>query len=100
MSGYVLHPDAYTDLDDIWEFIAEASLDAADRVREDHRRLAGDASGYDGCLCVDLAVPLRARGHAQCTADATIATYRAANDQWATGFDVAGQVAPLSYKCR
>ena len=35
MSGYVLHPEAYTDLDDIWEFIAEDSLDAADRVRED-----------------------------------------------------------------
>jgi len=35
MSGYILHPDAYTDLDDIWEFIAEDSLDAADRVREE-----------------------------------------------------------------
>jgi antitoxin ParD1/3/4/toxin ParE1/3/4 len=35
MSGYVLHPEAYTDLDDIWEFIAEDNLNAADRVRED-----------------------------------------------------------------
>jgi toxin ParE1/3/4 len=32
MSGYVFHPDAYTDLGDIWEFIAEDNLDAADRV--------------------------------------------------------------------
>ena len=32
MSGYALHPEAYADIDDIWEFIAEGSLDAADRV--------------------------------------------------------------------
>ncbi len=35
MSGYVLHPDAYTDLAEIWEFIAEDNLDAADRVLEE-----------------------------------------------------------------
>ena len=35
MSGHVLYPEAYTDLDDIWDFIAEDNLDAADRVRED-----------------------------------------------------------------
>jgi antitoxin ParD1/3/4/toxin ParE1/3/4 len=34
MSGYILHPEAYTDLDNIWEFIAEDNLDAADRLRE------------------------------------------------------------------
>lgn len=34
MTGFVLHPEAYTDIEDIWEFIAEDSLDAADRVRE------------------------------------------------------------------
>src|SRR5690242_4533878 len=34
MSGYVLHPQAYIDLDRIWDFIAEDSLDAADRLRE------------------------------------------------------------------
>ena len=33
MSGFVLHPDAYTDLDEIWEYIAAESLDAADRIR-------------------------------------------------------------------
>lgn len=32
MSGFVLHPDALTDLDEIWEFIAADNLDAADRV--------------------------------------------------------------------
>ena len=31
MSGYVLSADAALDLDDIWEFIAADSLDAADR---------------------------------------------------------------------
>ena len=34
MSGYILHPEAYTDLASIWEFIANDNLDAADRVRE------------------------------------------------------------------
>jgi plasmid stabilization system protein ParE len=31
MSGYVLSPDAALDLDDIWEYIAADSVDAADR---------------------------------------------------------------------
>ena len=35
MSGYILHPGAYTDLDEIWEFIAQDNLDAADRVRDE-----------------------------------------------------------------
>lgn len=35
MSGFVLHPEAYTDLDEIWEYIAADNLEAADRVRED-----------------------------------------------------------------
>jgi plasmid stabilization system protein ParE len=35
VSGFILHPEAYADIDEIWEFIAEGSLDAADRVREE-----------------------------------------------------------------
>src|SRR5579863_8106069 len=35
MSGFVLHPQAYADLDEIWEYIAIDNLDAADRVREE-----------------------------------------------------------------
>ena len=35
MTGYDFHPDASTDLDEIWEFIAADNLDAADRVIED-----------------------------------------------------------------
>jgi len=35
MSEFVLHPQAYADLDEIWEYIAGDSLDAADRVREE-----------------------------------------------------------------
>lgn len=35
MSGFVLHPEALADLDDIWEFIATDSLDSADRVLEE-----------------------------------------------------------------
>jgi len=32
MTGYEFHPEAVRDLDEIWEFIAADSLDAADRV--------------------------------------------------------------------
>jgi plasmid stabilization system protein ParE len=32
MSGYALHPEAFTDLDNIREFIAEDNPDAADRL--------------------------------------------------------------------
>ncbi len=35
MSGFVLHPEANTDLDEIWEYIAADNLDAADRVLEE-----------------------------------------------------------------
>jgi len=35
MSDFVLHPQAYADLDEIWEYIAADNLDAADRVREE-----------------------------------------------------------------
>jgi plasmid stabilization system protein ParE len=35
MIGFVFHPDAYTDLADIWEYIAADSIDAADRFREE-----------------------------------------------------------------
>jgi len=30
MSGYAFHPDAFTDLNEIWEYIAEDNIDAAD----------------------------------------------------------------------
>ena len=35
MSGYVLHPAAFDDLNEIWEYLAADSLDAADRVLEE-----------------------------------------------------------------
>jgi plasmid stabilization system protein ParE len=35
MPGFVLHPEAYADLDEIWEYIAADNLDAADRVSEE-----------------------------------------------------------------
>jgi plasmid stabilization system protein ParE len=35
MSDFVLHPEAEQDIADIWEFIAEDSIDAADRVRDE-----------------------------------------------------------------
>ncbi len=35
MSGFVLHPDALTDLTEIWEYIAAENSGAADRVLEE-----------------------------------------------------------------
>jgi len=35
MSDFVLHPEAVRDLDDVWEYIAVDSLDAADRTIEE-----------------------------------------------------------------
>ena len=34
MKRFVLHPEAYTDIDDVWEYIAFDNIDAADRIRE------------------------------------------------------------------
>ncbi len=35
MSGFVLHPGAFADLDEIWEFIAADNVMAADRVLDE-----------------------------------------------------------------
>ena len=35
MSSYAFHPEAFTDLNEIWEFIAEDNIDAADHLIED-----------------------------------------------------------------
>ena len=35
MNEYAFHPEGFADLDQIWEFIAERNLDAADQVLAD-----------------------------------------------------------------
>lgn len=35
MSGFVLHPEAIVDLEEIWDFIAADNVDAADRVLQE-----------------------------------------------------------------
>ena len=35
MREFVLHPEAYRDLDDLWEYIAFDNVGAADRTREE-----------------------------------------------------------------
>ena len=35
MTAYAFHPDAFADLDEIWEYIAEDIIDAADRILAD-----------------------------------------------------------------
>jgi len=42
MTGYEFHPEAETDLNDIWDYIASDSVNAADRViAEIHQTLEG-----------------------------------------------------------
>ena len=62
MSGYALHPEAFTDLDGIREYIAEDNPDAADRVMTEIfdgiRALV--ASPHQGCRRPNLTSrPLR-----------------------------------------
>jgi plasmid stabilization system protein ParE len=62
MSRYAFHPDAFADLDEIWEYIAKDNLDAADRVLSDvHSTLATLAASPEiGHLRPDLTTrPLR-----------------------------------------
>jgi toxin ParE1/3/4 len=41
MSDYAFHPEAFADLEEIWEYIAQDNIDAADRVLADiHSTLA------------------------------------------------------------
>jgi plasmid stabilization system protein ParE len=35
MRGCALHPEAFADLDQLWEYVAEHNIDAADRVVDD-----------------------------------------------------------------
>jgi plasmid stabilization system protein ParE len=35
VSAYWFHPDAFADLNEIWEFIAQDSVDAANRVLDE-----------------------------------------------------------------
>jgi toxin ParE1/3/4 len=35
MSGFVFHPAAFRDINEIWEFIAEDNLNAADRILDE-----------------------------------------------------------------
>ena len=38
MTGYRFHPEAERDLDEIWEYIAAADINAADRISADIKR--------------------------------------------------------------
>jgi plasmid stabilization system protein ParE len=38
MSGYAFHLDAFADLDEIWEYIAQNNIDAARRPDNDEQR--------------------------------------------------------------
>lgn len=37
MSGFILHPDALADLEEIWEFIAVDNIESADGVLDEIR---------------------------------------------------------------
>lgn len=48
MKGLRLHPEAYNDLDEIWNFIAADSVAAADRVLEEIRGALANISLFPG----------------------------------------------------
>jgi plasmid stabilization system protein ParE len=51
MTAYDFHPEAVRDLDEIWDFIAEDSLDAADKVISEI------------LAAIDVLVPFPNQGH-------------------------------------
>ncbi len=62
-------------------------------------QLAGYTARDDRGLCVDLAFPVRAHSHVQRTAHSAVAPDGPADDQWASSFDVTGQVTSFGHKC-
>jgi antitoxin ParD1/3/4/toxin ParE1/3/4 len=46
MSGYAFHPEAFADLDEIWEFIAQDDIDAADLVLADIHDTLGALTAF------------------------------------------------------
>jgi plasmid stabilization system protein ParE len=62
MTGYVFHPEARRDLDEIWDFISADNIDAADRVISDILRSVRQAVSFPnrGRIRLDLSSrPLR-----------------------------------------
>lgn len=53
MKGFVLHPDAYKDLEEIWEYVSADNPQAADRILEEirqtiHRLVQFPRQGHTG----------------------------------------------------
>lgn len=46
MSGFVLHPAAEADLNDIWEYVAEDSIVAADRLLAEFHAAIGNLVAF------------------------------------------------------
>jgi plasmid stabilization system protein ParE len=46
MSGYAFHPEAFTDLDEIWEYFAADHIDAADRFLADIESILTTLAAY------------------------------------------------------
>ncbi len=57
MTGFVFHPEAYEDLDEIWEYIAARDLDAADRLLDEHYAVMRTLASFPhaGHIRADLA---------------------------------------------
>ena len=46
MTAYAFHPEALTDLDEIWDFVATENLDAADRLIAEISEAAGQLAVF------------------------------------------------------
>src|SRR5690242_9767088 len=56
MSGFVLHPEVLRDLEEIWDYIALSSIDAADKVLDEVYRAISELTvfPYTGHVRLDL----------------------------------------------
>lgn len=67
MSRYTFTPDAEDDLDEIWEYIAEANVDSADRVIADIHEAVEAFADIPGMGHRRDALPMRRYASGPCT---------------------------------
>jgi len=67
MSSFKLSPEAFQDIEGIWDFIAEDNVDAADRVREESSVRARCLPRCREWVTFDKISPMNLFGSGPCT---------------------------------